>query len=165
MEYKDSNEPSESLHRILNRIGISSIGELYGWSREELEELLDSYGIKDAEWPSLLEAVDILNRGHSLGADVSLDGPDDCDVVLSAEPNPIILGHCETPTLEGMRYTDPAVLPFGEKGLRRHVQIVGTTGSGKTVAARYIIEQAALAGVPSIVIDTKGDLRELDPIP
>ena len=49
-------------------------------------------------------------------------------------------------------------LPFIEKGLRRHVLITGSTGSGKTVAARYIIKQAAIYGVPSIVIDAQGDI-------
>jgi hypothetical protein len=52
-------------------------------------------------------------------------------------------------------------LPFTEEGLRRHVLIAGSTGSGKTVAARYIIEQAAISGVPSIVIDAQGDISSL----
>jgi len=52
-------------------------------------------------------------------------------------------------------------LPFTEKGLRRHILIAGSTGSGKTVAARYIIEQAAINGVSSIVIDAQGDISSL----
>ena len=52
-------------------------------------------------------------------------------------------------------------LPFTENGLRRHVLITGSTGSGKTVAARYIIKQAAIYGVPSIVIDAQGDISSL----
>ncbi|MFQ5852956.1 MAG: helicase HerA-like domain-containing protein [Candidatus Binatia bacterium] len=52
-------------------------------------------------------------------------------------------------------------LPFDEKGLRRHILIAGSIGSGKTVAARYIIEQAAIVGVPSIVIDAQGDISSL----
>lgn len=59
-------------------------------------------------------------------------------------------------------------IPFDENGLRRHVLIAGTTGSGKTVAARFVIEQAALRGVPSIVIDAQGDISSLvfqDPKP
>lgn len=52
-------------------------------------------------------------------------------------------------------------LPYGEEGLRRHILIAGSTGSGKTVAARYIVEQAAIAGVPSIVIDAQGDISSL----
>ena len=52
-------------------------------------------------------------------------------------------------------------LPFTEDGLRRHLLIAGATGSGKTVAARYIIEQAAIQGVPSIVVDAQGDISSL----
>ncbi len=52
-------------------------------------------------------------------------------------------------------------LSFDEHGLRRHLLIAGSTGSGKTVAARYIIEQAAIVGVPSIVIDAQGDISSL----
>ncbi|MDR1111682.1 MAG: DUF853 family protein [Deltaproteobacteria bacterium] len=42
--------------------------------------------------------------------------------------------------------------------LTRHVAIFGGTGSGKTVLMRRIVEEAALAGVPSVVIDISGDL-------
>lgn len=52
-------------------------------------------------------------------------------------------------------------LAYTEEGLRRHVLIAGSTGSGKTVAGRYIVEQAAIAGVPSIVIDAQGDISSL----
>lgn len=52
-------------------------------------------------------------------------------------------------------------LPFDEEGLRCHVLIAGSTGSGKTVAARYIVELAAISGVPSIVLDAQGDLSSL----
>jgi len=52
-------------------------------------------------------------------------------------------------------------LTFDEAGLSRHALIAGTTGSGKTVAARFIIEQSAIRGIPSIVIDAQGDISSL----
>ncbi|MFC2142194.1 helicase HerA-like domain-containing protein [Acidobacteriota bacterium] len=52
-------------------------------------------------------------------------------------------------------------IPIDENGLRRHVLIAGATGSGKTVAARFIIEQAAIIGIPSIVVDAQGDISSL----
>jgi len=58
-------------------------------------------------------------------------------------------------------------LPVDEEGLRRHILIAGATGSGKTVAARFIIEQAAIHGIPSIVVDAQGDISSLvlqDPV-
>ena len=45
--------------------------------------------------------------------------------------------------------------------LRRHVAILGASGSGKTVAAKVLLEEAVLAGVPSVVIDPQGDLGRL----
>ncbi|WP_027578355.1 ATP-binding protein [Bradyrhizobium sp. Ai1a-2] len=45
--------------------------------------------------------------------------------------------------------------------LPRHVAILAGTGSGKTVLLRRIIEEAALLGIPAIVLDTNNDLARL----
>ena len=45
--------------------------------------------------------------------------------------------------------------------LLRHVSILGTTGSGKTVMGKIILEECTLKGIPSIVLDVKGDLARL----
>jgi hypothetical protein len=42
-----------------------------------------------------------------------------------------------------------------------HTFICGASGSGKTVMGKVIVEEAALRGVPAIVIDLKGDLSSL----
>lgn len=42
-----------------------------------------------------------------------------------------------------------------------HTFICGGSGSGKTVMGKAIIEEAALCGVPSIIVDLKGDLSSL----
>tara|TARA_B100001250_G_scaffold47419_1_gene37125 strand:+ start:1445 stop:3577 length:2133 start_codon:yes stop_codon:yes gene_type:complete len=42
--------------------------------------------------------------------------------------------------------------------LRRHVAMLGANGSGKTVAAKVLIEEATLEGIPSIIVDPQGDL-------
>lgn len=42
-----------------------------------------------------------------------------------------------------------------------HTFICGGSGSGKTVMGKAIIEEAALHGVPSIIIDLKGDLSSM----
>lgn len=42
-----------------------------------------------------------------------------------------------------------------------HTFICGAAGSGKTVMGKAIIEEAALKGVPAVVIDLKGDLSSL----
>lgn len=45
--------------------------------------------------------------------------------------------------------------------LVKHAGIFGSTGSGKTVLGKILIEEMALQGVPSIVIDPQGDLASL----
>ncbi|MDR1658438.1 MAG: DUF853 family protein [Deltaproteobacteria bacterium] len=45
--------------------------------------------------------------------------------------------------------------------LLRHVAVFGSSGSGKTVLIKRLVEEAALAGVSSVVIDLSGDLTYL----
>lgn len=50
--------------------------------------------------------------------------------------------------------------------LPRHTAIIAGSGSGKTVLLRRLVEEAALAGLPAIVIDPNNDLSRLgDPWP
>jgi len=45
--------------------------------------------------------------------------------------------------------------------LKRHFVILGASGSGKTVLGKAVLEEAALNGIPSIIIDPQGDLASL----
>ena len=45
--------------------------------------------------------------------------------------------------------------------LRKQVAMLGANGSGKTVAAKILIEEATLEGIPSIIVDPQGDLASL----
>jgi DNA helicase HerA-like ATPase len=55
---------------------------------------------------------------------------------------------------------------LGLASLRRHVAVFAGTGSGKTVLLRRVIEECALQGVSSIVLDPNNDLARLgDPWP
>lgn len=47
------------------------------------------------------------------------------------------------------------------KSLNRHGLIAGATGTGKTKTLQIIAEQLSLAGVPSLLMDIKGDLSGL----
>jgi len=64
------------------------------------------------------------------------------------------------------KHLDPNGMP-GElyrhklSDLITHTFICGGSGSGKTVMGKAIIEEAALKGVPSIIVDLKGDLSSL----
>src|SRR5512142_1288280 len=56
--------------------------------------------------------------------------------------------------------TDDLVL-YSSNDLVTHALCVGMTGSGKTGLCIDLIEEAAIDGVPAIVIDPKGDLSNL----
>ncbi len=58
------------------------------------------------------------------------------------------------------RTTDEIVL-LDSKDLTTHGVCVGMTGSGKTGLCVDLLEEAAIDGIPSIVIDPKGDLGNL----
>jgi len=57
--------------------------------------------------------------------------------------------------------TSSSPLLYDSKDLTTHGLIVGMTGSGKTGLAIVLLEEAALDGIPSIVIDPKGDMANL----
>jgi hypothetical protein len=57
--------------------------------------------------------------------------------------------------------TAPAPLLYDSKNLVTHAVCVGMTGSGKTGLCLGLLEEAAIDGVPAIVIDPKGDLPNL----
>lgn len=63
------------------------------------------------------------------------------------------------PRLEGGGLGPVAELPA--RLLTRHTAIFAGSGSGKTVLLRRIVEEAALLGVPSIVLDANNDLARL----
>jgi hypothetical protein len=79
-----------------------------------------------------------------------------------AEPATIVVG-----------VVPPTVIPIGRRAvggdtvelaaalLPRHTAIIAGAGSGKTVLLRRIVEEAALAGIPAIVIDPNNDLSRL----
>ena len=56
---------------------------------------------------------------------------------------------------------DEGLLLYNSKHLTTHAMIVGMTGSGKTGLALTMMEEAAIDGVPAILIDPKGDLTNI----
>lgn len=53
------------------------------------------------------------------------------------------------------------LLLYDSKDLTTHAMCVGMTGSGKTGLCLSLLEEAAIDGVPALVIDPKGDLTNL----
>ena len=61
----------------------------------------------------------------------------------------------------GAAETTGGPLLYDAKDLTTHAVCVGMTGSGKTGLGIGLIEEAAIDGIPSIVIDPKGDMGNL----
>jgi prefoldin subunit 5 len=66
------------------------------------------------------------------------------------------------------RRVDPAtqqptdeVIYYDSRDLTTHAVVLGMTGSGKTGLCITLLEEAALDGIPSIIIDPKGDITNL----
>lgn len=55
----------------------------------------------------------------------------------------------------------PGLLLYDSKDLVTHAVCVGMTGSGKTGLCIGLLEEAAIDGIPAIVIDPKGDIANL----
>src|SRR5829696_7914482 len=53
------------------------------------------------------------------------------------------------------------LLLYDSKDLVTHAVCVGMTGSGKTGLSIGLLEEAAIDGIPAIVVDPKGDLGNL----
>ncbi len=61
----------------------------------------------------------------------------------------------------GKDATSAAPLMYDSKDLTTHAVCVGMTGSGKTGLCISLIEEAALDGIPALLIDPKGDIANL----
>src|SRR5688500_1618446 len=61
----------------------------------------------------------------------------------------------------GRPKTKEGLLLYESKDLVTHAVCVGMTGSGKTGLCITLLEEAAIDGIPAIIIDPKGDLSNL----
>ncbi len=57
--------------------------------------------------------------------------------------------------------TEDSLLLYDSKDLCTHAVCVGMTGSGKTGLCVSLLEEAAIDGIPALIIDPKGDLGNL----
>lgn len=74
---------------------------------------------------------------------------------LIRSENAMLLGWQQEPRTSQVRVEMQA------HDLTTHAFICGATGSGKTVLAKILLEEAAMSGIPTIAIDLKGDISSL----
>ena len=100
-------------------------------------------------------------------AGASSPGPDPLPVAPSPKlPTPRVPRHDESSRPGGSfplgtRFDDGTTLEIPLESLRKHTVIFAGSGSGKTVLIRRLVEECALAGVSSIVLDPNSDLARL----
>lgn len=61
----------------------------------------------------------------------------------------------------GTNFENQKEVDYNLNSLTQHAAILGTTGSGKTVMCKVVIEEALANGIPVIAIDPKGDIAGL----
>ena len=61
----------------------------------------------------------------------------------------------------GVRRDNDEKFDIDSQILARHAAMLGSTGSGKTVMAKALIEECTIDDIPSLIIDPQGDLARL----
>ena len=132
---------------------------------------LDGLDLEDLDLPSPSEVADAPEDvhdeptedvGHDEPEQRSDDGIMDADVEQTPEPAPAPRKkHKPKGLFLGTRRDDGRPVDIDATVLARHAAMLGSTGSGKTVMAKALIEEAALAGIPALIIDPQGDLARL----
>ncbi|MDX9766589.1 MAG: DUF87 domain-containing protein [Ectothiorhodospiraceae bacterium] len=79
----------------------------------------------------------------------------------AANPSPPPISATAIPIGHRIGWADAQTVELTLASLRKHVAILAGSGSGKTVLVRRLVEEAALCGVPSIVVDPGNDLARL----
>lgn len=75
-----------------------------------------------------------------------------------ANPSHFYIGRAFDPA---MGKTIDSVVHYDPANLTTHAVVTGMTGSGKTGLCAVLLEEAALHGIPAIIVDLKGDLTNL----
>ena len=66
-----------------------------------------------------------------------------------------------TPLLLGSARDDGGPVELDVKHLLRHMMALGSSGSGKTVLCKVVVEECVRRGIPAICVDPQGDLCSL----
>ena len=126
------------------------------WPSMASEDDVDTDALSGKEETPSLEGVDEILEDFLTR--------DEVDQGLEISPSPTT----EQPNMKnikgmylGTRRDTGEIIDIKPEVLARHGAMLGSTGSGKTVMAKAVIEEATLAGIPSLIIDPQGDLARL----
>ncbi|GIG01152.1 ATP-binding protein [Catellatospora citrea] len=126
-----------------------------------LQALLDEEPIRVQEWIAVRRPTEQLAVLQEALADTVAWAP------MTAPRNPASggaddVGTAVTPAFTvGTEHTTGAAVGIHLASLRKHAVIFAGSGSGKTVLIRRIVEECALQGVSSIVLDPNNDLARM----
>jgi hypothetical protein len=83
------------------------------------------------------------------------------DAIPAPDPAPVRADESSLAITVGNDYTTGAPVSLELEALRKHMTVFAGSGSGKTVLIRRMVEECALQGVSSIVLDPNNDLARL----
>ena len=125
---------------------------------DEPTEVAAEHG--DVEREDEPEPVEELPSADDVAEDSAVEAPDEA---AASAPSETRRGRKFKPKgmFLGRRRDNDEPVDIKSTVLARHAAMLGSTGSGKTVMAKALIEEAALAGIPALIIDPQGDLARL----
>ncbi|WP_428375769.1 ATP-binding protein [Mycolicibacterium sp.] len=102
--------------------------------------------------------AETLGDGPAVGGESGVEPESEAGVEPEAVPDYDVPDH-ELPIGRDLRTEKPVSVRLS--ALRKHIAIFAGSGSGKTVLIRRLVEECALRGVSSIVLDPNNDLSRL----
>ncbi len=126
--------------------------EFESWSENQFEEEPVDTPEVEASWMDDESGENEEGTSEEEVSDGNEDASETVDVKNVVSSDSMILG---------TRRDDGSQVAIPSEILARHAAMLGSTGSGKTVMAKALIEEATLAGIPSLILDPQGDLARL----
>lgn len=151
-------------------------GRVLPMSEDDVRTMTALRDLIDDNHPDLPEWLRRRRPAHGIGwlraalGDIAGDPPPPAQIDIDAElptgpipaqPAAPVIEHSATAVTLGLDSTTGRPVSVDLAALRKHTAIFAGSGSGKTVLIRRLIEECALRGVSSIVLDPNNDLSRL----
>ncbi|WP_441962851.1 helicase HerA domain-containing protein [Mycolicibacterium houstonense] len=151
-------------------------GRVLPMSEDDVRTMTALRDLIDDNHPDLPELLRRRRPAHGIGwlraalGDIAGDPPPPAQIDIDAElptgpipaqPAAPVIEHSATAVTLGLDSTTGRPVSVDLAALRKHTAIFAGSGSGKTVLIRRLIEECALRGVSSIVLDPNNDLSRL----